>query len=133
LVKCPKCGGEVVNPFKTWSVVSKLSKTAERPNFTVGLYECPNCGAKFRATIGEDRASIKGMIERIRGIEGELMQVLKNLREKIKALESERASLLAEIEELKKEAEAKASALESEIILLRQEVKALKELLSEAE
>jgi len=133
LARCPKCGGEVASPFKTWSVVSKPGKAAERSKFTMGLCECPNCGAKFRAMIEEERVSIKGMIERIRGIEGELVQVLKNLREKIKALESERASLLAEIEELKKEAEARASKLESEITTLRQEVKALKELLSEAE
>ena len=134
MARCPKCGSEVANPFKTWSVVSKPGKAAERFRFTMGLYECPSCGAKFRAMIRrEEGASIKSMIERIRGIEGELMQVLKNLREKIKALESERVSLLAEIEELKKEAEARASALESEVTMLRQEVKALKELLSEAE
>jgi len=133
LARCPKCGGEVANPSKTWSVASKLGKAAERSRFTVGLYECPNCRAKFRAMIGEERASIKGMIQRIRGIEGELMQVLKNLREKIKALDSERASLLAEIEELKKEAEARASVLESEVTMLRQEVKALRELLGKGE
>ena len=114
-------------------MVTRPGKTGERWKFTIGLFECPGCRAKFRAMIGKEKVSIKSMVERIKGIEEELVQVLKNLREKIRALETERASLLAEIEELKKEAEARANALESEVSALRNEVKALKELLSHTE
>ena len=133
MAECPQCGIEVTNPYKTWSMVTRPGKTGERWKFTVGLFECPGCSAKFRAMTGKEKVSIKSMVERIKGIEEELVRVLRNLREKIRALETERASLLAEVEELKKEAEARASALESEVSALRNEVKALKELLSHSE
>jgi len=133
LAKCPICGIEVMNPSKVWSMVTRPGKTGEGWKFTVGLFECSGCGAKFRAITGKEKVSIKSVVERIKGIEEELVQVLRNLREKIRALETERASLLAEIEELKKEAEARVNALESEVTTLREEVKALKELLSRTE
>jgi len=133
LAKCPKCGIEVTSPYKTWYMVTRPGKTGQGWKFTIGLFECSGCRAKFRAMMGKEKASIKSVAERIKGIEEELVQVLKNLREKIRALETERASLLAEIEELKKEAEARVSALESEVTTLREEVKALKELLSRTE
>lgn len=96
------------------------------------MFECPDCGNKFRAGLkGEtkEELSIKGVAEKIKGIEGELMNTLKNLREKLKTLETERSNLLLEIDELKKMAESKANALESEIGMLREEVKSLKQLL----
>lgn len=133
MAKCPKCGIEVTSPYKTWYMVTRPGKTGERWKLMIGLFECSGCGAKFRAITGKEKASIKSMAERIKGIEEELVQVLRNLREKIRALETERASLLTEIEELKKEAEARVSALESEVSALRNEVKALKELLSRTE
>lgn len=101
-----------------------------------GMFECPDCGHKFRASVksGEkEELSIKGMAEKIKGIEGEFVNTLKNLREKLKTLESERANLIIEIDELKKMAEAKANALESEIGMLREEVKSLKQLLGVGE
>jgi len=73
------------------------------------------------------------MVERIKGIKGELMQTLKNLREKIKTLETERANLMIEIDKLKKVAESKVDALESEVTMLREEVKSLRDLLGYAE
>jgi len=50
----------------------------------MGLFECPNCKARFRSAIEEEKAevSIKEMVEKIKGIKGELMQTLRNLREK---------------------------------------------------
>jgi len=69
------------------------------------------------------------MVERIKGIRGELMQTLVNLREKISTLETERANLMVEIEKLRKVAESRANALESEVGMLRNEVKSLRELL----
>ena len=139
MVKCPKCGGEVTTPTKTWPMpIRKPSKKGEESKMVMGIFECPNCKARFRAALEvetkvEETASIKNMVERIRGIRGELMQTLKNLREKIKTLETERANLMIEIENLKKVAESKADALESEVTMLREEVRSLRDLLGYAE
>ncbi|MEM2117574.1 MAG: hypothetical protein QW386_00960 [Candidatus Bathyarchaeia archaeon] len=104
----------------------------------MGIFECPNCKARFRAAVEfetkvEETVSIKNIVERIKGIRGELMQTLKNLREKIKTLETERANLMIEIEKLRKIAESKVTALESEVSMLREEVKSLRELLGYSE
>jgi len=139
LVKCPKCGGEVTTPVKTWLVsVRRPSKRANQSTMTLGIFECANCKARFRAAVEaetriEETTSIKNMVERIRGIRGELMQTLKNLREKIKTLETERSNLMIEIEKLRKVAESRAVALESEVGMLREEVKSLRELLGYSE
>lgn len=135
MVKCPKCGAEVTTPVKTWPFsIRKPSKKGEESKTVMGIFECPNCKARFRSTLEaetkiEETASIKNMVERIRGIRGELMLTLKNLREKIKTLETERSNLMIEIEKLKKVAESRASALESEVSMLREEVKSLRDLL----
>ena len=134
MVNCPKCGTDVRTPVKTWPIPSrKPLAEGEKPRLA-GIFECPNCKARFRAaaeiepSIGET-ANIKNMVERIKGIRGELMQTLVNLREKIGTLETERANLMVEIEKLRKVAESKANALESEVGMLRNEVKSLRELL----
>jgi len=134
LVKCPKCGAEVANPIKTWPLPRRFGKQGGKSELVMGLFECPNCKARFRAAVKaeakpEETISIKNMVERIKGIKGELMQTLKNLREKIKTLETERANLMIEIEKLKKVAESRVNALESEVSMLREEVKSLRELL----
>jgi len=136
LTKCPKCGANVGVPFKTWSVSRKTSKHRGATETVFGMFECPECRNRFRAGVREEEKkeiSIKGMAEKIKGIEGELVNTLKNLREKLKTLETERANLLLEIDGLKKMAESKANALESEIGMLREEVKSLKQLLGVSE
>ena len=139
MVKCPKCGGEVTTPVKTWPFpIRKSLKKGEESKIVMGIFECPNCKARFRTALeletkGEETASIKNMVERIKGIKGELMQTLKNLREKIKTLETERANLMIEIDKLKKVAESKVDALESEVTMLREEVKSLRDLLGYSE
>jgi septal ring factor EnvC (AmiA/AmiB activator) len=139
LVKCPKCGVDVSTPVKTWPIPTrKPSKKGEESKIAVGIFECPNCNARFRAALEvetkiEETASIKNMVERIKGIKGELMQTLKNLRERIKTLETERANLMIEIDQLKKVAESKVNALESEVTMLREEVKSLRDLLGYTE
>jgi predicted RNase H-like nuclease (RuvC/YqgF family) len=134
LVSCPKCGSEVKEPVKTWPIPSRepLGK-GESPRL-VGIFECPNCKARFRSAVEpetgqRETANIKNMVERVRGIKGELMQTLINLREKINTLETERASLMIEIEKLRKVAESRVNALESEVGSLRDEVKSLRDLL----
>ena len=127
-------------PVKTWPfLVRKPLKTGvEGTKIAMGIFECPNCKARFRATLEEETkieetASIKNMVERIKGIRGELMQTLKNLREKINTLETERANLMIEIEKLRKVAESKVDALESEVTMLREEAKSLRDLLGYTE
>lgn len=135
LVTCPKCGTSVETPTKTWSLPRKTTKSGEESKVSVGMFECSNCKARFRASFEKptEKASIKSMVEKIKDIEGEFVNTLKNLREKLQKLESERSGLLLEIDELKKAAESKANALENEITMLRDEVKSLKELLGYSE
>lgn len=134
MVKCPKCGIDVTSPVKTWPTPSKKPlKEGETPKIA-GIFECPSCKARFRAAVEteaktEETANIKNMVERIKGIRGELVQTLKSLHEKIKTLETERANLMIEIDKLRKVAESRANALESEVNLLRDEVKSLRDLL----
>jgi chromosome segregation ATPase len=104
----------------------------------MGIFECLNCTTKFRAILEpegkiDETASIKNLVERIKGIKGELMQTLKNLREKMKTLETERADLMIEIEKLKEVAESRVNALKSEINMLREEATSLKDILGYAE
>ena len=133
MAKCPKCGTEVTIPVKTWSFPSRRPAKADKGKLT-GIFECPHCRARFRAAVeteigARETANIKNMVERIKGIKGELMLTLKNLHEKIKTLETERANLMLEIDKLRELAESRASALESEVAMLREEVKSLRDLL----
>ena len=134
MVNCPKCGNDVKTPIKTWILpLRESSKEGEQPPH-VGIYECPNCKARFRSAVETETepgetASIKNVVERTRGIKGDRMQTLTNLREKINTLETERSSLMVEIENLKKVAESRVDALESEVNMLRSEAKSLRDLL----
>jgi uncharacterized Zn finger protein (UPF0148 family) len=124
----------VETPVKVWAIPSKEAlKEGEQPR-NVGIYECPNCGARFRSAVKSETgfgetANIKNVVERIRDIRGELMQTLANLREKITTLETERASLMVEIENLRKVAESRVDTLESEVSMLRSEAKSLRDVL----
>jgi hypothetical protein len=133
---CPECGSNVEAPYKTWSVKRKRAGTNETTETVLGMFDCPGCGSRFRAGVHSDsekELNIKGVAQKIKGIEVEFVNTLKNLREKLKTLSTERANLLVEIDELKKMAEAKANALESEIGMLREEVSSLKQLLGVGE
>jgi len=134
MVNCPKCAADVEAPLKTWPIPSrKPLREGEEPRLA-GIFECPNCSARFRAAVTTEKriegaANIKNIVERIRGIKGELMQTLVNLREKIKTLETERANLMVEIEDLRKVAEGRVSALEDEVTMLKNDAKSLRDLL----
>jgi predicted nuclease with TOPRIM domain len=129
----------VATPVKTWPFTTrKALEESEEAKIFMGIFECPQCKARFRAALEaqtkiEETISIKNTIERIKGGKGEFMQTLKNLREKIKTLETERANLMIEIDKLKKVAESRVNALESEVSMLREEVKSLRDLLGYAE
>jgi len=134
LVICPKCGSRVDTPVKAWPIPSREPLKGEEKPKLVGIFECSECRARFRSAVAMETGqgetvNIKNMVERIRGIKGELMQTLINLREKINALEIERASLMSEIEKLRNVAESRVDALENEVGSLRDEVKSLRDLL----
>ena len=143
MVECPKCGAKASTPIKTWSLPSRRpSKAGEETKIEVGIFECTECKAKFRAAVEpqlqpvkEEPAdtNIQGMVDRIKGIKGELMLSLRNLRDKIKTLETERANLMLEIDNLRKVAESRVNALDSEVSMLREEVKSLRDLLGYSE
>ncbi len=129
MVKCPRCGTQVFELIKSWTMTGRPSKAGERLKLTIGIYDCPKCEKKFRVALAKEKISIRNIAEQIKGIEEGFMQTLRNLREKIRTLEREKADLLREIEELKKAAEEKADALEDEVTMLKEEAEALKELL----
>ncbi len=139
MAKCPKCGAEVASPVKVWAFPQrKPLKQGEESKVNMGIFECQNCKARFRAVLEvpgaiAEEGNIKNMVEKIKSIRGEFMQTLKSLREKIKTLETERADLMMEIEKLRKAAESRVVALESEVSMLREEVKSLRELLGYAD
>lgn len=134
MVNCPKCGFGVITPIKTWPIPSRRPLKKGEETRLAGIFECPKCKARFRATVepvanAEQTVSIKDMVGRIKGIKEELMLTLVNLREKIKRLENERASLMTEIENLREVAESKANELENEVNMLKEEARSLKDLL----
>jgi transcription elongation factor Elf1 len=135
LVECPSCGTEVAAAVKSWPVSFKKQDEEEaKPQFIVGVFECPKCKSKFRSRVESasepaDTNGVMGLVERINSIREGLTQTLKALRVKIKTLETERACLLTEVEELKRVAELRASALEVEVSQLREEIKSLREVL----
>jgi len=132
---CPRCGTEVTTPTKTWSMIGRPIRKAERFKLTLGIFRCLQCGKKFRSVVGKEkeRITLKGIVKEIKGIERGLMQTLGDLRKKIEKLRDERAELLEKIERLKKVGEEKANTLEKEITSLRHEIENLKETLSDIE
>ena len=132
---CPTCETEVTEPTKTWSMVGRPSRKGERFKLTLGLFTCPKCKKRFRKVVGKEkeRASLKGVVKEIKGIERRLAQTMGDLKEKLEKLKSERTELLEEIENLKRAGEKKANTLEEEVASLREEVESLKEMLDEFE
>jgi len=50
MAKCPKCGGEVASPKKTWKMAGRPDKTGRKVELTIGLFDCSRCGA-FRKVL----------------------------------------------------------------------------------
>ena len=55
MAKCPKCGGEVANPRKSWKMGGRRDKTGKRVELTIGLFDCPNCNKPFRVVLGKQK------------------------------------------------------------------------------
>ena len=133
MVECPSCGTEVATALKSWPVSFGKQEQQEAPQLCIGIFECPKCKSKFRSRVEAsaqpaESASIKELVEKIRGIREGFVQTLTTLRAKMSTLESDRAGLLVEVEELKSAAETRVNALEDEVKELREEIKSLKEL-----
>jgi len=52
MAKCPKCGGEVAKPRKTWKMAGRPDKQGKRLELEIGLFDCPKCGA-FRKALSK--------------------------------------------------------------------------------
>ena len=132
---CPRCGNDVSNQTKTWSMLGKPNNVDEKINIKLGFFVCPQCEKRFLSTTKkeETKRNFISAVKEIKGVEKELSNMLGDLKEKIENLKTERADLLEQIEELKKMGETKASTLEDEIASLREEVESLKEMLDENE
>jgi hypothetical protein len=52
--KCPKCGGEIAKPKKTWKMTGRPNKKGESLQMQIGLYQCPRHGA-FRVVMQKQR------------------------------------------------------------------------------
>lgn len=132
MVECPKCGFDVAKPLKTGWMIGQSSKSSEMLLLTVGAYECFGCKERFRKVIGEENIDIRGVLQKIREMEGVILEAAKkraDLEQRVKSLEAEKVYLLAEIEALKviPELETKVQVLESEVAKLRQEKQVLEE------
>ena len=132
---CPRCGTNVNNQIKTWSMVGRPNKTGEQNKLTVGFFMCHECEKRFMKVLEKEKEgrNLKGVIGQIKGIEKGLTKMLGDLREKIERLKNERSELLEEIEELRRTGELKLNKLEEEVTSLREEVDSLKEMLGESE
>ena len=59
--KCPECGAEVSEPYKTWELVAPIPDKKMRITITImGMYQCPNCGKKFRAVVSKVKVGPEG-------------------------------------------------------------------------
>lgn len=137
MVRCPKCATRTETPVETWPTFARKSfQKTEKTKITMAIFQCPNCKTTFKAILPAETksgktASIKDLVDRIRGIKGELTHTLENLHEKIQLLETDRAHLMIEIEKLKEVAETRANVLQSEISSLREEITSLKDILEQ--
>ncbi len=126
MAKCPRCGAEIVDPVKSWSMIGKPDRSGEMFKLTIGLYNCDCFDKSFRSVIGKERITLKGIIAKNNSLEEQLMEATSKKTELeglVKALEAEKTQLLAEVEVLRAVPmlEERVSSLESDIAKLREE------------
>jgi hypothetical protein len=54
--KCPKCGGEITNPKRTWNMTGRPDKKGEKLQLQIGLYHCPKHGS-FRTVLSKQKVA----------------------------------------------------------------------------
>jgi predicted RNA-binding Zn-ribbon protein involved in translation (DUF1610 family) len=55
MAKCPKCGGMVATPRKTWKMAGRPDKQGKRLQLEIGLFDCPKCGKTFRKALSKKK------------------------------------------------------------------------------
>jgi len=55
MAKCPKCGGEVATPRKSWKMAGRPDKTGKRVQLQIGIYDCHRCNKPFRAVLSKQK------------------------------------------------------------------------------
>ena len=130
MAKCPKCGAEVIEPVKSWSMIGKPDRSGEIFKLTLGLFKCTCSDNSFRSVIGKEKITLRGVLERNNTLEEQLMEATSRkteLERILKGLEEEKNGLLAEVEALRAipMLEKKLSTLECDILQLREEKKTL--------
>jgi DNA repair exonuclease SbcCD ATPase subunit len=134
LKNCPKCGTGIENPSKRWPLLGRANADGTLWKTMIAIYECPNCGTKFRVADEKERVRIIN-VQRLEELEVSLMEATEKkaeLEAKVKSLEEEKSRLLEEIKTLRErieiaELEAKARSLEDEVSKLKAESESLKE------
>ena len=59
--KCPDCGAEVAEPYKTWELVAPFPDKKMRITVTImGMFQCPQCGRRFRGVVSKVKLGPEG-------------------------------------------------------------------------
>mgnify|MGYP000147266293 CR=1 FL=1 len=62
ITTCPKCGTDVKEPTKTWQLVAPIPDKKGRITVTVmGVFQCPNCGYKWRGVVSKIKVGGTGI------------------------------------------------------------------------
>jgi len=55
MAKCPKCGGEVATPRKSWRMAGRPDKTGKKVQLLIGIFDCHRCNKPFRAVLSKQK------------------------------------------------------------------------------
>ncbi|MEM2675607.1 MAG: chorismate-binding protein [Candidatus Bathyarchaeia archaeon] len=55
MAKCPKCGTQVANPRKKWTMAGRPDKSGKRMQLEIGLFDCPKCKKPFREVLSKKK------------------------------------------------------------------------------
>ncbi|MDH7563466.1 MAG: chromatin protein Cren7 [Candidatus Bathyarchaeota archaeon] len=59
---CPECRTPPKDPYKTWELVAPFPDKNMRITVTIfGMYECPNCGKKFKGIVSKAKLGSEGI------------------------------------------------------------------------
>jgi DNA-directed RNA polymerase subunit RPC12/RpoP len=62
MAKCPKCGTEVAQMSKKWTMAGRPDKSGKRMRLEIGLYECPRCHKTFRNMLNKKKGFVSPII-----------------------------------------------------------------------